>query len=142
MFDVAVSPGERPRLFIDQIGFVELAHDQRTYRFLQDTRHGRIKICENDKLDAVVEAITAYIAHRLIEREKALAADYASGGAGAAVAARAAARAQALGGGGPAQSALSIRAWRIFLFFVEFVGSATFFGLLGLLGVWLYRNFK
>ena len=142
MFDVAVSPGERPRLFIDQIGFVELAHDQRTYRFLQDTRHGRIKICENDKLDALVEAITAYIAHRLIEREKALAADYASGGAGAAVAARAAARAQASGGGGPAQSALSIRAWRIFLFFVEFVGSVTFFGLLGLLGVWLYRNFK
>ena len=45
LFDVAVSPGERPRLFIDQIGFVpQLAHDQRTYRFLQDTRHGRIKI--------------------------------------------------------------------------------------------------
>jgi len=70
LFDVAVSPGERPRLFIDQIGFVELAHDQRTYRFLQDTRHGRIKICENDKLDAVVDAITAYIAHRLIERRR------------------------------------------------------------------------
>ncbi len=139
---MAVSPGERPRLFIDQIGFVELAHDQRTYRFLQDTRHGRIKICENDKLDAVVEAITAYIAHRLIEREKALAADYASGGAGAAVAARAAARARASGGGGPAQSAFSIQAWRIFLFFVELVGSVTFFGLLALLGVWLYRNFK
>ena len=63
---------------------------------------------ENDKLDAVVEAITAYIAHRLIEREKALAADYASGGAGAAVAARAVARAQASGGAGPARSAFSI----------------------------------
>jgi len=25
---------------------------------------------------------------------------------------------------------------------VELVGSVTFFGLLGLLGVWLYRNFK
>jgi hypothetical protein len=138
---VAVSPGERPRLFIDQIGFVELAHDQRTYRFLQDTRHGRLKICESDKIDTLVEAITAYIAHRLIEREKALAADYASGGAGAAGAARAAARARASGQGGPAQSAFSIQAWRIFLFFVELVGSVTFFGLLGLLGLWLYRNF-
>jgi len=42
----------------------------------------------------MVEAITAYIAHRLIEREKALANDFASGGAGAAGAATAAARAQ------------------------------------------------
>ena len=90
----------------------------------------------------MVGAITAYIAHRLIEREKALAADYASGGAGAAVAARAAARAQALGGGEPAQRAFSIRAWRIFLFFVEFVGSATFFGLLHLLGVWVVPQFQ
>jgi len=42
--------------------------------------HGRITICESDKPETLVEAITAYIAHRLIEREQALAVDYASGG--------------------------------------------------------------
>jgi len=141
LFDVAVSPGERPRLFIDQIGFVELGQDCRTYSFLQDTRHGRINICESDKAETMVEAITAYIAHRLIEREKALAADFASG-AGAAGAARAAARTQNSRQGGPTQSVLSLQAWRIFLFFVELVGSVTFFGLLALLVLWLYRNFK
>ncbi len=139
MFDAAVSPGERPRLFIDQIGFVELGDDRRTYRFLQDTRHGRIKICESDKTEPLVEAITAYIAHRLIEREKALAADYASPGPGAAGAARA-----AVGAAAPAaaatETALSPRAWRIFLFVIELMGSVTFFGLLALLGLWLYRN--
>jgi hypothetical protein len=142
LFDVAVSPGERPRLFIDQIGFVELGRDRRTYRFLQDTRHGRINICENDRPETMVEAITAYIAHRLIEREKALANDFASGGAGAAGAATAAARAQTAGPGRAAQSDFSVQAWRIFLFFVELVGSVTFFGLLAMLGLWLYRNFK
>ncbi len=81
IFDVAVSPGERPRLFIDQIGFVEMDRDRRTYRFLQDTRHGRITLRESADLDETVEAATHYIAHRLIEREKALAVDYKSGGA-------------------------------------------------------------
>ena len=59
LFDVAVSPGERPRLFIDQIGFVEMGADRRSYRFMQDTRHGRITICESDKPETLVEAITA-----------------------------------------------------------------------------------
>lgn len=141
LFDVAVSPGERPRLFIDQIGFVELGQDHRAYRFLQDTRHGRIKICESDKIEPMVEAVTAYIAHRLIEREKALAADFASG-EGAAGAARAAARARAPAVGATARSSASDQAWRVFLFFVELVGSVTFFGLLALLGLWLYREHK
>jgi hypothetical protein len=90
LFDIAISPSERPRLFIDAIGFVEMGHDRRSYRFSQDTRHGLIEICVNDRAENLVEAITAYIAHRLVEREKALASDFASG-AGAAQAARAAA---------------------------------------------------
>ena len=90
LFDVAISPSERPRLFIDQLGFIEIGREGRGYRFLQDTRHGRIQICESEKSEAIVEAVTAYIAHRLIEREKALAFDFASG-ATAAEAARAAA---------------------------------------------------
>jgi hypothetical protein len=149
LFDFAISPGERPRLFIDHIGFVEMARDRRSYRFLQDTRHGRIVICENDKTDTLIEAITAYIAHRLIEREKALAVDYASGGAAQASAARAAARVDQSVAPVPvpapapvatAAPAFRLRAMQLFLFVVELLGSATFFGLLALLAVWAYRN--
>ena len=75
LFDVAVVPSEHPRLFIDMIGFVEMGRDRRLYRFLQDTRHGRVTLCETEQLDEMVEAVTNYIAQRLIERERALAAD-------------------------------------------------------------------
>jgi hypothetical protein len=75
LFDVGLAYGERPRLFIDMIGFVEMAHDRRTYRFVQDTRHGRVVLAESERMEPIVDAVTDYIARRLIEREKALAAD-------------------------------------------------------------------
>ncbi|HWG05451.1 MAG TPA: hypothetical protein VG271_10595 [Beijerinckiaceae bacterium] len=75
LFDAAIAPGDHPRLFIDMIGFVEMGRDRRLYRFLQDTRHGRVTIAETEKLDKIVDAVTAYIARRLIEREKSLATD-------------------------------------------------------------------
>ncbi|MBV8851581.1 MAG: hypothetical protein JOZ16_18555 [Methylobacteriaceae bacterium] len=75
LFDVALVPSEHPRLFIDMIGFVEMGRDRRLYRFLQDTRHGRITLCESEQTDTTVDAVTNYIAQRLIEREQALAAD-------------------------------------------------------------------
>ena len=74
LFDAALMPGPRPRLFIDMIGFVEMAHDKRQYRFIQDTRDGRVVLCESERIDTVAQAVTAYIARRLIVREKALAA--------------------------------------------------------------------
>jgi hypothetical protein len=75
LFDVGVTPGAHPRLFIDMIGFVEMGRDRRLYRFLQDTRHGRVKLAESEKIETMVKAVTDYIARRLVEREKALAAD-------------------------------------------------------------------
>ena len=75
LFDAALVPSEHPRLFIDMIGFIEMGRDRRLYRFLQDTRHGRITLCETEQIDKMVEAVTNYIAQRLIEREHALAAD-------------------------------------------------------------------
>lgn len=135
IFDVAIAPGERPRLFIDQIGFVEMDRDRRTYRFLQDTRHGRIALSESESVDDMVEAITAYIAHRLIEREKALAIDFASGGA-----VRVVVRKRLAEPLPPREeSDFSQKAFQAFLFFVEFLGSAAFFGLLAILALWAYR---
>ncbi len=75
LFDIGLSATERPRLFIDMIGFVEMGHDRRTYRFVQDTRLGRVVIAESERIEPMVDAVTDYIARRLIEREKALAAD-------------------------------------------------------------------
>ncbi len=75
MFDAGLSPGQHPRLFIDMIAFVEMAHDKRGYRFVQDTRYGRATLAESERLDVMTDAITAYIARRLVDREKALAAN-------------------------------------------------------------------
>ncbi len=74
MFDSGiVAGGERPRLFIDMISFVEMDRDRRSYRFLQDTRHGRMVLADTESLGAMTEAVTKYIARRLVEREQALA---------------------------------------------------------------------
>jgi hypothetical protein len=78
LFDAGIVHGERPRLFIDMISFVDLGHDRRTYRFFQDTRHGRVLIAENTSVDRIVPAMINYIARRLVEREQALASDWRS----------------------------------------------------------------
>jgi len=75
LFDTGLMPAAHPRLFIDMIGFIEMGRDKRLYRFVQDTRHGRILIAESEKIDVMVKAITDYIARRLVERDKALASD-------------------------------------------------------------------
>lgn len=78
LFDVAVTPGMTPRLWIDMIAFVEIARDKRSYRFLQDTREGRRVMIESADVAAVADRVTAYIARRLIERERLLALPPAS----------------------------------------------------------------
>ncbi|PPD06819.1 MAG: hypothetical protein CTY36_05140 [Methylocystis sp.] len=140
IFDVGVAPAERPRLFIDQIGFVEMDRDRRTYRFLQDTRHGRVTLRESDSIDDLVEAITSYIAHRLIEREKALAVDYASGGAAQALGVKiAAARERA--NARENDKSLTGKTTRAAAFIAEFFGAAAFFAFLAVLAAWIYRAY-
>ena len=90
LFDPGIAHGERPRLFLDMISFVDLGHDRRTYRFFQDTRHGRVLIAESPSIDRIVAAMTNYIARRLVEREQALASDWRSRQAPATAAADAA----------------------------------------------------
>ena len=78
LFDLGVTHGDRPRLFLDMISFVDLAHDRRSFRFFQDTRHGRVLIAESDSVDRIIAAVTNYVARRLVEREQALASDWRS----------------------------------------------------------------
>jgi hypothetical protein len=51
-----------------------MGRDKRIYRFVQDTRFGRTVLAESHDVEAVVTAVTDYIARRMIEREHALVA--------------------------------------------------------------------
>ena len=74
-----------------------MGRDKRQYRFVQDTRYGRAVLAETYEVPAMVQAVTRYVARRLVERERALADDAWSGHAVAGKMVRARARAPALG---------------------------------------------
>jgi hypothetical protein len=74
LFDRGVSQGDTPRLWIDVVAHVLMGRDKRIYRFVQDTRFGRIVIAESHDVAAIVDAVTDYVARRMIERERALVA--------------------------------------------------------------------
>src|SRR3954453_18908933 len=46
MFDRGISQGDTPRLWIDMVAHVAMGRDKRMYRFVQDTRHGRVVLAE------------------------------------------------------------------------------------------------
>ncbi len=73
LFDRGISRGETPRLWIDAIAHVDMGRDKRIYRFLQDTRYGRKVLAESIHVSEIVDAVTKYVAQRMIERERALA---------------------------------------------------------------------
>jgi hypothetical protein len=75
LFDRGLARGDTPRLWIDAVAHVDMGRDKRTYRFLQDTRYGRKILAESAETDEIVEGVTKYVARRIIERERALAAD-------------------------------------------------------------------
>jgi hypothetical protein len=74
LFDRGLSQGETPRLWIDSVAHVVMGRDKRIYRFVQDTRFGRIVLAESHEVSAIVEAVTNYVARRMVERERALVA--------------------------------------------------------------------
>jgi hypothetical protein len=74
LFDRGVSQGDTPRLWIDVVAHVMMGRDKRMYRFVQDTRFGRIVLAESHDVPVIVDAVTDYVARRMIEREHALVA--------------------------------------------------------------------
>jgi hypothetical protein len=74
LFDRGVSQGETPRLWIDVVAHVLMGRDKRIYRFVQDTRFGRIVLAESHDVPVIVDAVTSYVARRMIEREHAMVA--------------------------------------------------------------------
>jgi hypothetical protein len=72
LFDRGVSRGDTPRLWLDAVAHVAMGRDKRMYRFLHDTRIGRRVLAESHEIQDIVKAVTAYVARRLVERERAL----------------------------------------------------------------------
>jgi hypothetical protein len=73
LFERGISNGETPRLWIDVVAHVVMGRDKRIYRFVQDTRYGRIVLAESHDVPVIVDAVTDYVARRIVEREHALA---------------------------------------------------------------------
>src|SRR5258705_11549118 len=69
LFDRGISQGDTPRLWIDVVAHVVMGRDKRIYRFVQDTRFGRIVIAESHEVSAIVDAVTDYVVRRMVERE-------------------------------------------------------------------------
>ena len=74
LFDRGISQGETPRLWIDVVAHILMGRDKRIYRFVQDTRFGRIVLAESHDVPVIVDAVTDYVARRMIEREHAMVA--------------------------------------------------------------------
>jgi hypothetical protein len=76
LFDRGIARGgETPRLWIDVVAHVDMGRDKRTYRFLLDGRHGRKVLAESAEVAGIADAVTKYVARRIIERERALSDD-------------------------------------------------------------------
>jgi hypothetical protein len=71
-FDFAISSGQQPRYWIDAVAHVSLGRDRRTYRFVRDTRNGRVLLAEATDVRAVADAVTRYVAERIVERQRDL----------------------------------------------------------------------
>ncbi|HEU0085199.1 MAG TPA: hypothetical protein VFQ87_20305 [Bradyrhizobium sp.] len=74
LFDRGISQGENPRLWIDVVAHVAMGRDKRIYRLLQDSRFGRSVLAESHDVPVIVQAVTDYVARRMVEREHALVA--------------------------------------------------------------------
>lgn len=71
-FDFAISSGAQPRLWIDAVAHVAMGRDRRVYRFLRDTRNGRVVLAESADMKAIASQVTRYIAERIVERRQVI----------------------------------------------------------------------
>ena len=74
-FDFTISSGLQPRLWIDVTAHVAMGRDRRVYRFVRDTRLGRVVLAESAEMKTVAARVIRYVAERLIERQRMLEGD-------------------------------------------------------------------
>lgn len=77
-FEFAVSTGENPRLWVDMTSHVHMSADRRTYRFVKDTRLGRIVLGETHDMEKIADTIALYVAEKIQERERQIEGEWVS----------------------------------------------------------------
>jgi len=75
---LGVLPGQPPRFWVDATSFVAMGRDKRQYQFVKDTRLGRTVLAESASVETIADSVTRYVAERLVERERAIEADWLS----------------------------------------------------------------
>jgi hypothetical protein len=73
MFDLALLPGEVPRLWVDFITSVVMEPDPKTYRLVQDSQGARDTLLETPDRAELVERLKQLMAHRIIARNRQMA---------------------------------------------------------------------
>ncbi|MCA3572528.1 MAG: hypothetical protein IOC86_01325 [Aestuariivirga sp.] len=74
LFDLALVPGEPPKLWIDLISFVVMEPDPRSYRFLQHRQDRREILFESADRELMAAAVRRHMAHLMVARERQSAA--------------------------------------------------------------------
>lgn len=71
LFVCEVVPGDPPRLWIDMLAYVVIDTDGRTFRFVMNARNGRQTLAESAETSEISGHVVSYIAHRLVDLERA-----------------------------------------------------------------------
>lgn len=67
-FTFALLPGKPPRFWVDLTSFVVMTDGGQTFHFMKDTRDGRITLFESDSLEDTANAVTDYVAERIVQQ--------------------------------------------------------------------------
>jgi hypothetical protein len=70
--DLALVPGDPPRLWIDMISYVTVAPSPSTYRLQRDGFCHHEVLLESEDRDEITAAVMQHVASHLVEREKQL----------------------------------------------------------------------
>jgi len=73
---LGILPGQKPRFWVDATSFVMMGRDKRQYQFAKDTRIGRTVLAESASVEVIADAVTRYVAERIVERDQAIEADW------------------------------------------------------------------
>lgn len=71
LFQLTIQPGVKPRLWIDLVSSVVMEPDPRCYRLVKDEQAGTTTVFETTNMPEMATYLSRYLAHRLVEREKA-----------------------------------------------------------------------
>ena len=68
--DLALVPGDPPKLWIDLITYVVMSPDPRTFCLVQDRRTGHETLFSSNDRAEMVRHVGEHVAHRVVERER------------------------------------------------------------------------